>query len=233
VLRGIDLEFGSRGMTAVIGPSGTGKSTLIRCINRLVEPTAGEVIFDDQNITRLSRAELRLARRRIGMVFQEYNLVERLTVMENLLCGRLGYLSPFKAWLRRYPPQDIARAFELLDTVGLGAHVQARADSLSGGQRQRVGIARAMMQEPKLLLADEPTSSLDPKTSVEIMTLMQDLSRAHDFPVVVNIHNVELARRFADRIVGMTGGRVVFDGTPQSLNDAHLKDIYGGEDWLE
>jgi phosphonate transport system ATP-binding protein len=222
-----------RGMTAVIGPSGTGKSTLLRCINRLVEPTAGEVIFENQNMTRLSRAELRLARRQIGMVFQEYNLVERLSVMENLLCGRLGYLSPLKAWLRRYPPQDVERAFELLDTVGLGAHAQTRADSLSGGQRQRVGIARAMMQEPKLLLADEPTSSLDPKTSVEIMTLMQDLSRAHGFPVIVNIHNVELARRFAERIVGMTGGRVVFDGTPQDLTDAHLKEIYGGEDWLE
>ena len=232
MLRGIDLEFDARGMTAVIGPSGTGKSTLIRCINRLVEPTSGEVIFEGRNITRLASAELRLVRRQIGMVFQEYNLVERLSVMENLLCGRLGYLSPLKAWLRRYPPRDIERAFELLDTVGLGAHVQTRADNLSGGQRQRVGIARAMMQEPKLLLADEPTSSLDPKTSVEIMTLMQDLSRAHGFPVIVNIHNVELARRFADRIVGMTGGRVVYDGTPQALTDGHLKEIYGGEDWL-
>jgi phosphonate transport system ATP-binding protein len=217
----------------VIGPSGTGKSTLIRCINRLVEPTSGEVFFENQDIVRLSRAELRLARRRIGMVFQEYNLVERLTVMENLLCGRLGYVSPFKAWLRRYPRQDIERAFSLLDTVGLSAHVQARADSLSGGQRQRVGIARAMMQEPRLLLADEPTSSLDPKTSVEIMTLVQELSRAHGFPVIINIHNVELARRFADRIVGMTGGRVVYDGTPQDLTDSRLKEIYGGEDWLE
>jgi phosphonate transport system ATP-binding protein len=233
VLRGIDLEFGAQGMTAVIGPSGTGKSTLLRCINRLVEPTSGEVIFEDRDVTRLSRGELRLVRRRIGMVFQEYNLVERLSVMENLLCGRLGYLSPLQAWLRRYPQPDIERAFELLDTVGLAAHVQARADSLSGGQRQRVGIARAMMQEPKLLLADEPTSSLDPKTSVEIMELMQSLSQAHGFPVVINIHNVELARRFADRVVGMTGGRVVFDGTPQALTDAHLKEIYGGEDWLE
>jgi phosphonate transport system ATP-binding protein len=233
VLRGIDLEFGAQGMTAVIGPSGTGKSTLLRCINRLVEPTSGEVIFEDRDVTRISRAELRLVRRRIGMVFQEYNLVERLSVMENLLCGRLGYLSPLQAWLRRYPQPDIERAFELLDTVGLAAHVQARADSLSGGQRQRVGIARAMMQEPKLLLADEPTSSLDPKTSVEIMELMQSLSQTHGFPVVINIHNVELARRFADRVVGMTGGRVVFDGTPQALTDAHLKEIYGGEDWLE
>ena len=232
MLRGIDLEFAAHGITAIIGPSGTGKSTLIRCINRLVEPTAGEVLFEGKDLVKLNRAELRSARRRIGMVFQEYNLVERLTVMENLLCGRLGYVSPFKAWLRRYPPRDIARAFELLETVGLTAHAQARADSLSGGQRQRVGIARAMMQEPRLLLADEPTSSLDPKTSVEIMVLMETLSETHGFPVIINIHNVELAKRFADRVIGMTGGRVVYDGTPEAITEAHLKQIYGGEDWL-
>ena len=232
MLRGIDLEFAPRGITAIIGPSGTGKSTLIRCINRLVEPTAGEVLFEGKDLVKLNRSELRSARRRIGMVFQEYNLVERLTVMENLLCGRLGYVSPFKAWLRRYPPRDIDRAFELLETVGLTAHAQARADSLSGGQRQRVGIARAMMQEPRLLLADEPTSSLDPKTSVEIMALMETLSEKHGFPVIINIHNVELAKRFADRVIGMTGGRVVYDGTPEAITEAHLKEIYGGEDWL-
>ena len=233
ILRDIDIAFGERGVNAVIGPSGTGKSTLIRCINRLVEPTAGEIVFEDRDLVRLDRAELRAARRRIGMVFQEYNLVERLTVMENLLCGRLGYVSPLKAWLRRYPERDIARAFELLDIVGLGEFAQARADSLSGGQRQRVGIARAMMQEPRLLLADEPTSSLDPKTSVEIMGLMQTLAQAHGFPVIINIHNVELARRFADRVVGMTAGRVVYDGTPERITEDHLKEIYGGEDWLE
>ncbi len=233
VLRGIDLDFEAHGISAVIGPSGTGKSTFIRCINRLVEPTAGQVIFEDRDLVKLNRAELRSARRRIGMVFQEYNLVERLSVMENLLCGRLGYVSPLKAWLRRYPGRDIARAFELLDIVGLGEFARARADGLSGGQRQRVGIARAMMQEPRLLLADEPTSSLDPKTSVEIMGLMQTLAQAHGFPVIVNIHNVELARRFADRIVGMTGGRVVYDGAPERITEQHLKEIYGGEDWLE
>jgi len=232
VLRGIDLEFGARGITAVIGPSGTGKSTLIRCINRLVEPSSGEILLDGVDLARLPRAELRLARRRIGMVFQEYNLVERLSVMENLLCGRLGYVSPLQAWLRRYPAKDIARAFELLDTVGLAAHAQSRADSLSGGQRQRVGIARAMMQEPQLLLADEPTSSLDPKTSVEIMELLAGVGRERGIPVLVNMHDVDLARRFADRVIGMSGGKVVYDGPPQYLTDDVLKQIYGGEDWL-
>src|SRR6187397_894622 len=173
VLRDISLDFAGHGFTAVIGPSGTGKSTLIRCINRLVEPTAGSILFRGHDLVTLSGQALRHARRHIGMVFQEYNLVERLTVMENLLTGRLGYVSAWRAWRRKFPPDDIRRAFELLDVVGLGGFSQQRADALSGGQRQRVGIARAVMQEPKLLLADEPTSSLDPKTSVEIMELMK------------------------------------------------------------
>jgi phosphonate transport system ATP-binding protein len=233
VLRDINLDFAGSGFTAIIGPSGTGKSTLIRCINRLVEPTAGSVLFEGQDIATLPRKALRLARRQIGMVFQEYNLVERLTVMENLLSGRLGYVSPFKAWLRRFPQADIDAAFELLEVVGLAGYANQRADSLSGGQRQRVGIARAVMQRPRLLLADEPTSSLDPKTSVEIMTLLRDLGRARNFPVIVNMHDVELARRFADRVIGMSGGVVVYDGPPAGLADAHLKSIYGGEDWLQ
>ncbi len=233
VLRGISLDFSGSGFTAIIGPSGTGKSTLIRCINRLVEPTSGAVIFENQDIVALSRRVLRLARRQIGMVFQEYNLVERLTVMENLLSGRLGYVAPWKAWLRRFPQSDINDAFDLLDVVGLAGFANQRADSLSGGQRQRVGIARALMQRPRLLLADEPTSSLDPKTSVEIMTLLSDLGRAKNIPVIVNMHDVELARRFSDRVIGMSGGVVVYDGPPSGLNDAHLKLIYGGEDWLK
>jgi phosphonate transport system ATP-binding protein len=232
VLRDISLDVSDQGITAIIGPSGTGKSTLIRCINRLVEPTSGEILFEGADMVKLDRTGLRLARRHIGMVFQEYNLVERLTVMENLLCGRLGYVPPLKAWLRSYPQQDIARAFELLDAVGLADFVNQRADSLSGGQRQRVGIARALMQEPKLLLADEPTSSLDPKTSVEIMSLIRHLCQQRAIPVMINMHDVELAKRFADRIIGMSEGAVVYDGPPPGLSDAQLKAIYGGQDWL-
>src|SRR5499427_1973464 len=233
VLQDVSLTVEGRGLTAIIGPSGTGKSTLVRCINRLVEPTSGEILFRGQDMVRLSSRELRAARRRIGMIFQEYNLVERLSVIENVLCGRLGYVPVWRAWLRRFSNADIARAFELLDAVGLGALATQRADQLSGGQRQRVGIARALMQEPDLLLADEPTSSLDPKTSVEIMELIASRAAERDIPVIVNIHNVGLARRFADRIVGMSTGEIVFDGPPRALEDARLLQIYGGEGWLE
>ncbi|WP_209425469.1 phosphonate ABC transporter ATP-binding protein [Pararhodobacter sp. SW119] len=230
VLTDISLDFPARGVVAIIGPSGTGKSTLIRCINRLVEPTSGEVLLGGRDLTKLRGARLRAARREIGMVFQEYNLVERLSVIENLLCGRLGYVPLWRVWTRRYPDADIARAFELLDRVGLGEFATRRADALSGGQRQRVGIARAVMQSPKLLLADEPTSSLDPRTSVEIMTLMRDIAAERDIPVIINIHDVALAKRFATRIVGMSEGRVVYDGPPEDLADSHLQQIYGRGD---
>ena len=232
MLRGIDLDIDSRGITAIIGPSGTGKSTLIRCINRLVEPTAGSISFEQQDLVRLDRASLRRARRHIGMVFQEYNLVERLTVMENLLTGRLGYVSAWSAWRRKYPQEDIDRAFDLLEIVGLRGFENQRADSLSGGQRQRVGIARAVMQSPRLLLADEPTSSLDPKTSVEIMQLLVSISEKYSIPVVINMHDVDLAKRFASRIVGMSNGAIIYEGKPADLTDSVLKSIYGGEDWL-
>ncbi len=230
VLNHLNLEIGDQGITAIIGPSGTGKSTFIRCINRLVEPTAGQILFQGQDLAVLRGKALRRARSRIGMVFQEYNLVERLSVIENVLCGRLGSTPFWRAWLRKFPAADLARAFELLEAVGLTAFAAQRADALSGGQRQRVGIARALMQQPELLLADEPTSSLDPKTSLEIMELMAVLARRNRVPVIVNIHNVPLARRFADRVIGMSCGSIVFDGPPDTLDDTILERIYGRPD---
>ena len=232
VLRGVSLTLDSEGITIVIGPSGAGKSTLLRCINRLVEPTSGRILFKGTDLVALHGQTLRECRRRIGMVFQEFNLVERLSVIENLLSGRLGYVSAWRAWLRKFPEGDIARAFELLDQLGLSEFAAKRADALSGGQRQRVGIGRALMQEPELLLADEPTSSLDPKTSVEIMETMASLARQRHIPVIVNMHDVNLAKRFADRVVGMTDGRVVFDGKADDLATEELSAIYGGEEWM-
>ena len=233
VLRNITVEIAARGVTAIIGPSGTGKSTLIRCINRLVEPTEGEIVFEGRDIAHLRGQALREVRRKMGMVFQEYNLVERLTVMENLLTGRLGYTSAWKSFRRKFEPADIDHAYKLLDHVGLGSFANTRADALSGGQRQRVGIARALMQRPALLLADEPTSSLDPKTSVEIMHLMCGLAAENQIPVMINMHDVELAKRFAGRIIGMSDGGIVYDGPPDGLTDETLKKIYGGEGWLQ
>ena len=232
VLRDISLTIPANGITAIIGPSGTGKSTLVRCINRLVTPTSGAILFKGLDLTQLSGKALRMARRRIGMVHQEYNLVERLSVMENVLTGRLGYVPAWRAFLRRFPQADIDRAFDLLEAVGLADFATRRADQLSGGQRQRVGIARALMQDPELLLADEPTSSLDPKTSVEIVELMQKLAAERGIPVIINIHDVELGKRFASRVIGMSQGTVVFDGLPENLTDRDLATIYGGESWI-
>jgi phosphonate transport system ATP-binding protein len=215
----------------LIGPSGAGKSTLIRCINRLVEPTSGKIMLGDVDLVKLNKTGLRHQRRRIGMIFQEYALVERLTVMENVLSGRLGYVPFWRSFLRKYPPRDIQNAYRLLDRVGLMHQADKRADALSGGQRQRVGIARALAQEPELLLVDEPTASLDPKTSRQIMRLLTEICEERGLPAIVNIHDVPLAQQFMQRIIGLNAGRIVFDGSPNDLNEDVLTTIYGAEDW--
>ncbi len=227
-LKDVSTRIEGNEIVAMIGPSGAGKSTFIRCINRLTEPTAGEVWLDETELTTLPDDDLRAARREIGMVFQEYNLVERLTVMENVLSGRLGYVSNWQAFRRNFPQEDVARAYEILDTVGLSDMENKRADELSGGQRQRVGIARAVIQNPKILLADEPTSSLDPDTSHAVMDLLVEIADVEDIPVLINIHEVDLAVEYADRILGLHDGELVFDDDASKLDDDARDVIYRG-----
>ena len=230
-LQGIDLSIPDGQVLALIGPSGAGKSTLIRCINRLVEPTNGSAVLNEVNLTKLSSRALRKSRRKMGMIFQEYALVERLTVMENVLSGRLGYVGFWKSFLRKFPKKDVSEAFRLLDRVGLLEMADKRADELSGGQRQRVGICRALIQDPDLLLVDEPTASLDPKTSRQIMRLINELCQERGLTAIINIHDVLLAQMFSQRIVGLALGNIVYDGSPEGLTPEVLTQIYGEEDW--
>ena len=230
-LKGVSLEVPDGQVMALIGPSGAGKSTLIRCVNRLVEPTSGQVLLNELDLTRLNLRQLRQARRRMGMIFQEYALVERLTVMENVLSGRLGYVGFWRSWFRRFPAADTEEAFRLLDRVGLSEMVDKRADELSGGQRQRVGIARALIQNPAILLVDEPTASLDPKTSRQIMRLVCELCEERRLAAIINIHDVALAQMFVQRVVGLRLGEIVYDGPPDQLTAEVLTEIYGEEDW--
>jgi len=230
-LKSINLDVPDGEVMALIGPSGAGKSTAIRCINRLVEPTGGTVILNGTEITALGSRELRRARRRIGMIFQEYALVERLTVMENVLSGRLGYVGFWQSFVRKFPRSDVDEAFQLLARVGLDHMADKRADELSGGERQRVGICRALIQSPDLLLVDEPTASLDPKTSRQIMRLIKELCGERKLSAIINIHDVMLAQMFAERVVGLQLGNIVYDGLPTGLSAEVLTRIYGEEDW--
>ena len=230
-VRGVNLSVPDGEIVALIGPSGAGKSTLIRCINRLVEPTSGHIMLGETDVCTLAHRQLRHLRRRIGMIFQEYALVERLSVMENVLTGQLGYVGFWKSARRKFPADVVETALELLDRVGLGNYVDTRADQLSGGQRQRVGIARALVQQPELLLIDEPTASLDPKTARQIMRLIVELVREHHLAAVINIHDVALAKLYTERIVGLREGAVVYDGASEELDNSVLTEIYGEEDW--
>jgi phosphonate transport system ATP-binding protein len=227
-LKGVTTSVEGSETVAMIGPSGAGKSTFIRCVNRLTEPSGGEVSLDGTELTALDDDGLRTARRDIGMIFQEYNLVERLTVMENVLTGRLGYVSAWQAFRRSFPAEDVERAYEILERVGLDDMENKRVDELSGGQRQRVGIARAVIQQPKILLVDEPTSSLDPETSGTVMRLLTDIAAERDVPVLINIHEVDLAIEHADRIVGLHDGELVFEGSPAELDQQGLDQVYRG-----
>lgn len=229
VLKGVSLSVDPGDFFAIIGPSGAGKSTLIRCINRLIQPTGGEVILNGKNITRMGKRALRRARRDMGMIFQEFNLVERMSVMDNVLSGRLGYVGTFKSLLRWYSRKDIRAALELLEKVGLGEFVDKRADELSGGQRQRVGIARALIQNPQILLVDEPTSSLDPKIAREVMGMIKAMSEEFNVPVLCNIHDVQLALEFSNHVIGLQDGVKKFDGPTGNVDKSTLEEIYAME----
>ncbi|MCC6148067.1 MAG: phosphonate ABC transporter ATP-binding protein [Anaerolineaceae bacterium] len=214
---------------AVIGLSGSGKSTLLRCINRLVEPTAGTVIFDGEDVTAASDEDLRLIRRKIGMVFQHFNLVLRSSVLTNVLSGRLGYVNPVWSLINHFPKKDVEKAMVELARVGIEDKAASRADELSGGQQQRVGIARAMMQDPKLVLADEPVASLDPVLAHSIMQYLEKINQEEGVTVLCSLHFLDLVHRYADRAIALNEGRIVFDGLPTEINDDKFKEIYGRE----
>ncbi len=228
-LKGVSFTVEDGEFVAIIGLSGSGKSTLLRCINRLIEPTSGRVIWDGVDITAANPRELRRIRRQIGMIFQQFNLVRRLSVLTNVLTGRLGYVSTWRSIAGRWSRADVERAFANLELVGIREKAHNRADELSGGQQQRVGIARALMQEPRLLLADEPVASLDPATSHSVMKYVEQLNREMGVTVLCSLHFLSLARTYASRILALKDGRLVFDGSPQEIDDRRFKEIYGEE----
>ena len=228
-LKGIDLDVAPGEFLVVLGPSGAGKSTLLRCINRLAEPTQGDIRIDGQRV-KPDGASLRQLRRQVAMIFQHYNVVPRLSVLKNVLTGRLGAVPGVPSWLQIFPRKDIAIARECLRRVELEDRAELRTDTLSGGQKQRVGIARALAQQPKIILADEPVASLDPKTSRTVLNYLKQASRELGITVVCNLHQIDYAREFGERIVGVSAGRIVFEGGPADLSDEVLHRIYPGLD---
>jgi phosphonate transport system ATP-binding protein len=231
-LDNINLEVPDGQFVAIIGLSGSGKSTLLRCINRLIEPTAGRIIWNDIDITAASDEELRLIRRRIGMIFQQFNLVKRSSVMNNVLAGRLGYVNPLFSFINYFPSKDRTEALASLDRVGIRDQAFKRASTLSGGQQQRVAIARALMQRPNLMLADEPVASLDPATSHSVMKYLEILNKEDGLTVLCSLHFLSLARTYADRVVALKDGRTEFDGSPKEIDENRFRQIYG-EDAVE
>jgi len=228
-LDNVSFEVPKGQFLAVIGLSGSGKSTLLRCINRLIEPTKGSILWNGEDITAASPDELRRIRRRIGMVFQNFNLVHRSKVITNVLAGRLGYTNPAWSLFNRFPKEDIEKAIQQLNRVGIADKGEYRADELSGGQQQRVGIARAMMQDPDIILADEPVASLDPVLAHSIMKYLEDINKQDGVTVLCSLHFLDLVHRYADRVIALNEGKLVFEGLPKDIDDNKFKEIYGRE----
>jgi len=228
-LKNVSFEVKDGEFLAVIGLSGSGKSTLLRCINRLIEPTSGKIFWNDQDVTSASSAEIRKIRRQIGMVFQQFNLVKRSSVYTNVLTGRLGYVNTLSSALHLFSADDHKRALSSLDQVGLADKAYVRADSLSGGQQQRVGIARALMQEPKLILADEPVASLDPVLAHSILKYLEQLNKERGITVICSLHFLDLVHRYATSAIALKDGEMVFQGLPKQIDNAQFKSIYGQE----
>jgi len=228
-LTDVSFEVADGEFLVIIGLSGSGKSTLLRCINRLVEPTSGKIFMDDVDVTAAKGAEIRRIRRQIGMIFQQFNLVKRSSVMTNVMTGRLGYVDTLSSLLGIYSAEDHKRAAASLEQVGLLEKAHVRADSLSGGQQQRVGIARALMQEPKVVLADEPVASLDPVLAHTILKYLEQLNKERGITVLCSLHFLDLVHRYATRVIALKDGKLVFEGSPSQIDDAQFKTIYGQE----
>lgn len=228
-LKNVSFEVKDGEFLAVIGLSGSGKSTLLRCINRLIEPTSGKIYWNDQEVASASSKDLRNIRRQIGMVFQQFNLVKRSSVLTNVLSGRLGYVNTLTSSMNIFSAEDHKRAMDSLEQVGLADKAHVRADSLSGGQQQRVGIARALMQEPKLILADEPVASLDPVLAHSILKYLEQLNKERGITVLCSLHFLDLVHRYATSAIALKDGELVFQGLPNQIDDAQFKAIYGQE----
>lgn len=229
VLTNISLNVKQGEFISIIGPSGAGKSTLLRCMNRMIDISDGEIHFDGTNMMVLNKRHLRKYRTKIGMIFQHYNLVSRLTVIENVLHGRLGYKSTIQGVLSLFKEDEKREAFQLLEKLGMVEHAYKRCDQLSGGQKQRVGIARALIQSPKLLLCDEPIASLDPNSSKIIMDHLKEISTEMNITCIVNLHQVDVAKKYSDRIIGLNTGEIVYDGSSEDLVEQEIRKIYGAD----
>lgn len=228
-LSDVNFSVNEGEFVSIIGPSGAGKSTLLRCINRMIDATSGEIIFDNMDVTNLKKKDLKKVRTKIGMIFQHYNLVNRLSVIENTLHGNLGKKSTLAGVLGLYSQEEKEQAVKILHVLGLDEHIYKRADQLSGGQKQRVGIARALIQSPRMLLCDEPIASLDPNSAKIIMDHLRNISITMGITVLVNLHQVDVALKYSDKIIGVNHGEIVYNGSPKNITKEDIQRIYGSE----